>query len=102
MINLSEFEFRAPVSGWEYKLSIPNIGMMVRMFANGQGDWGSIPDRVIPKTQKWYLIPPCLTLNNNIRYVSRVKWSNPGKRVAASPTPRCSCYRKGSLRVTLD
>ena len=21
-------------------------------FANGPGDWGSIPDRVIPKTQK--------------------------------------------------
>ena len=21
-------------------------------------DWGSIPGRVIPKTQKWYLMPP--------------------------------------------
>ena len=51
--------------------------------------------------KKWYLIPPCLTLSN-IRYVSRVKWSNPGKGVATSPTPRCSSYRKGSLRVTLD
>ena len=30
--------------------------------------------------QKWYLIPPCLTLSN-IRYVSREKWSNPGKGV---------------------
>ena len=38
---------------------------------------------------KWYLIPPCLTLST-IRYVSRVKWSNPGKGVAPSPTPRCS------------
>ena len=36
----------------------------------------SVPGRVIPKTfKKWYLIPPCLTLNN-IRYVSRIKWSN--------------------------
>ena len=26
--------------------------MMVRVFANGPGDLGSIPDRVIPKTQK--------------------------------------------------
>ena len=29
-----------------------------RVFANGKGDWGSIPCRVIPKTQKngtWYL-----------------------------------------------
>ena len=50
---------------------------------------------------KWYLIPPCLTLNN-IRYVSRVKWSNPGKGVALSPTPRCSSYWKRSLLVALD
>ena len=24
---------------------------------------GSIPGRVIPKTQKWYLMPPCLKLS---------------------------------------
>ena len=30
----------------------PDIGMMVRVFANGPGDLGSIPGRVIPKTQK--------------------------------------------------
>ena len=51
--------------------------------------------------KKWYLIPPCLTLRN-IRYVSRVKWSNPGKRVAPSSIPWCSSYWKGSLQVTLD
>ena len=50
---------------------------------------------------KWYLIPPCLTLSN-IRYISRVKWSNPGKGVAPSPAPWCSSYWKGSLQVTLD
>ena len=38
----------------------------------------------------------------HIRYGSRVKWSNPGNGVAPSPTPWCSSYRKGSLRVTLD
>ena len=27
------------------------------------GDRGSIPGRVIPKIQKWYLIPTCITLN---------------------------------------
>ena len=32
-------------------------------------------------------------------YVSRVKWSNPGKGVAPSPTLRCSSYWKGSLLV---
>ena len=30
------------------------------------------------RLKKWSLIPPCLTLSI-IRYVSRVKWSNPGK-----------------------
>ena len=36
------------------------IGQMSRVFANGPGDRGSIPDRVIPKTQKWYLMPSAL------------------------------------------
>ena len=45
------------------------------------------------RLRKWYLILPCLTLSI-IRYVSRVKWSNPGKEVALSPTPRCSSYSR--------
>ena len=49
---------------------------------------------------RWYSIPPCVTLSN-IRYVSRVKWSNPGNGAAPSPTPRCSSYGKSSLRITL-
>ena len=53
------------------------------------------------RLKKWYLMPPCLTLSI-IRYGSRVKWSNPAKGVAPFPTPWCSSYRKGSLRVTLD
>ena len=53
------------------------------------------------RLKKWYLMPPCLTLSI-IRYGSRVKWSNPGKGVAPFPTPWCSSYRKGSLRLTLD
>ena len=48
-----------------------------------------------------YLSNKSLTLSI-IRYGSRVKWSNPGNGVAPSPTPWCSSYRKGSLRVTLD
>ena len=47
------------------------------------------------------MIPPCLTLSN-IRYISRVKWSNPGKGVALSSTPWCSSYWKGSLLISLD
>ena len=77
------------------------IGIMVRVFANGPGNLGSIPVGVIPKTQKWYLMSPCLTLSI-LRYGSRVKWSNPGKWVALYPTPGCSSYRKWSLRITLD
>ena len=46
-------------------------------------------------------MPHCLTLNI-LRYVSRVKWSNPRKAVVPCSTPWCSSYRKGSLRVTLD
>ena len=53
------------------------------------------------KKKNWYLIPPCLTLSI-IRYGSRVKWCNPGKGVAPSPTPWRRSYRKDSLRVTLD
>ena len=51
--------------------------------------------------KKWYLIPPCLTLSI-IRYVSRIKWSNPGKGVALSFTYQCSSYWKGSFQVTLN
>ena len=47
------------------------------------------------------MIPTCLTLSI-IRYISRVKWSNPGKGVVPSPALWCSSYWKGSLQVTLD
>ena len=73
------------------------IGLVGRVWANGPGDPGSIPGRVIPKTLKMVLY---LTLSI-LRYVSRVKWSNPGKGVAPSPTPRGSSYWKGSFQVTL-
>ena len=46
-------------------------------------------------------MPPCLALRN-IRYISRVKWNNPGKGVAPSSTPRCSSYCKRNHRVALD
>ena len=55
----------------------------------------------MPKSFKMILDTSCLTLSN-IRYVSMGKWSNPEKGVAPSPTPWCSSYRKGSLRVPLD
>ena len=77
------------------------IGQVGRVFANGPGDLVSIPGHVIPKTLKWYLILPCLTLRN-IRYVSNIKLSNPEKGVAPAPTPSCCSYWKGSLLITLN
>ena len=62
---------------WQYWFKWLYI-MMVRLFANGPEDRGSIPGRVIPKTQKWYLIPPALTLII-IRY---------GLRVSGAPRER--------------
>ena len=47
-----------------YLEDLPDIVMMVRVFANGPGDLDSIPGQVIPKTLKWYLMAPCLTLGN--------------------------------------
>ena len=74
-----------------YKLFAYNIGLVGRVFANGQ-----IPGRVIPKTLKMVLDTSLL---NTQQYKVHIKWSNPGKGVASSPTPRCSSYWKGSLLV---
>ena len=82
-------------------LSVSDIGLGVRVFANGPGDLGSIPGRVIPKTQKMVLDASLLnTQHYKVRIKGKVEQSREG--VAPSPTPWCSSYRKGSLRVTLD
>ena len=77
------------------------FGLGVRVFANGPGDLGSIPGRVIPKTQKMVLDASLLsTQHYKVRIKGKVEQSRKG--VAPSPTHWCSGYRKGSLRVTLD
>ena len=75
--------------------------MMVSVFANGPGDWDSIPGQAIPKNQKMVL---GASLLNTQHYKVWIKgnWSNPGKGVVPSPTPQCSSNRKRNLRVTLD
>ena len=75
--------------------------MFIRVFANGPGDQGSIPGRVILKTQKMVLDA---ALHNTQHYKVRIKGKveQSRERVAPPPTPWCSSYRKGSLRVTLD
>ena len=49
---------------------VPAIGLVVRVFANGPGDLGSIPGRVIPKTQKMVLDASLL---NTQHYKVRIK-----------------------------
>ena len=46
------------------------------------------------RLKRWYLRLPCVTLSI-IRWLSRVKWSNPGKGVVLSHIPWCSSYWKG-------
>ena len=74
----------------------PDIGLLVRVFANGRGDLGSIPGRVIPKTQKMVFDASLL---NTQQYKVHIKGKveQPGKVVVPSPTPWCSSYRKGEL-----
>ena len=49
---------------------------MVRLFANGPGDLGSIPGRVIPKTQKMVLDASLLnTQHYKVRIMGKVEQS---------------------------
>ena len=52
------------------------IGPAVRVFANGQGDLGSIPGRVIPKTLKMVLDTTLLnTQHYKVRFKGKVEQS---------------------------
>ena len=52
------------------------IDLMSRVFANGLGDQGSIPGRVIPKTQKMVLDAAFLnTKHYNVRIKDKVEQS---------------------------
>ena len=57
------------------------VGQVGRVFANGPGDLGSIPGRVIPKTFKMVLDTSLLN-TQQYKVLSRVKWSAPEKSVA--------------------
>ena len=71
---------------WEEKLNIivllepyrlyRDIGPAVRVFANGPGDLGSIPGRVIPKTLKMVLDTTLLnTQHYKVRFKGKVEQS---------------------------
>ena len=81
LIGLRAFDLVSSRVWWEAATNTWSIGAVSRAFANGPVDTDSFPGQVVPNTQNWYLIPLCLDLSI-IRYVSRVKWSNPGKVVA--------------------
>ena len=72
---------------------------MVRVFANGPGYLGSIPSRVIPKTQKMVLDA---TLLNTQQYKVRIKGKVEQSRERSSPHLVHLGVVKESLRVTLD
>ena len=71
------------VCGYIY-ISLPDIGLAVRVFANGPGDLGSIPGRVIPKTQKMVLDASLLnTQHYKVRIKGKVEQSS--ERSSALP-----------------
>ena len=57
------------------------IGKMVRVFANGLGELGSIPGRVITKTQKMVLDAALLNTHHyKVRIKGKVEQSRERKR----------------------
>ena len=56
------------------------IGLVGRVFANGLRNRDSIPGRVIPKTQKWYLIPPCLSQYYKVQIKGKLEQSRERSR----------------------
>ena len=63
------------------------IGLVGRVFANGPGDLGSIPDRVIPKTLKMVLDTSLL---NTQRYKVRIEGKVEQSRERSSALPYTS------------
>ena len=64
-----------------------DIGLMSREFANGPGDRGSIPDRVIPKTLKMVLDTALLSSQH---YKVRIKGKVEQSRECSSALPYTS------------
>ena len=65
----------------QFSCQCPDIGLAVRVFANGLGDLASIPGRVIPKTQKMVLDASLLnTQHNKVRIKGKVEQSRERSR----------------------
>ena len=64
---------------------------MSRVFDNGQGDWGSITARVIPKTQK--IVPDAALLNTqHYKVLIKGKVEQSRQRSCPSPNSQSSSY----------
>ena len=70
VVAIQKGAFESPSTKVANFTFIPDIGMMVRVFANGPGDLGSLPSRVIPKTQKMVLDAALLSIQH---YKVRIK-----------------------------
>ena len=77
--------------------NLPEV-MDSRVFANGPGNLGSIPGRVIPKTQKIVLDTPLL---NTQHYKARIKGKVEQSRVSSS-TFSCTLVQQLSKREPSD
>ena len=79
---------------WHYRL----ISLMGKVLANGPGDLGLIPGRVIPKSRKMVLDTALLnTQQYKVRIKGKVEQSR--ERSRAPSTSRCSSHWEGSLLV---
>ena len=78
------------------------IDIMVRMFANGLRDLGSIPDQVIPKTQKM-VFDTCLLNTQHYKVRIKGKRSNSEKEGALSQhyTRKRKYHVKRELNLTV-
>ena len=80
------------IEWWKKKIWIPDIGIMVKVFASG-------PGRVIPKTLRMVLDA---TLLNTQHYKVRIKVKVEQSRKRSRALLYTKSYRTGCLRVTLD
>ena len=81
-----------------YSFRKPDIGIMVRVFANGLGNLGSIPGRVIPKTLEMVLDASLL---NTQHYKERIKGKVEKSRERSSALPQhlsVVAIEKGAFR----
>ena len=76
---------------------------MNRVFSNGPGDWGSIPGRVIPKTQKMVLDAALLNIQHyKVRIKGKVEQSREWSSALGSPSTKganllIQTFREGLL-----